>query len=190
MGVGKKVIKGWQLLLVSVVLYIGGTYGVGGMVGAIMAMVAFVFFALSLVAIVRDIIARHSTSAYKPHERESDHAVRKSSRSSGMKAYWVGGIIVVALSSSAGTYFVVRHVTFAQAYAIGKDVGYKEAEKKSYSKGYDDGWARGRELLSPGVDSGGGYKSIFDHNQTSAPTSDSTSCVSRVVGNTTYTNCD
>jgi hypothetical protein len=183
-------IKGWQLLIFSVVLYVGGMYGVGGMVGAIMAMAAYVFFALSLVAIVRDTIASRRAGVHEVREREPERIVRKSARSSSMKAYWLGAIILVALSSSAVTCSVVKHITFAQAYAIGKGVGYKEAEKKSYSKGYDDGWARGRELLSPGLDSGGGYKSFFDQNRSHSLTPDSTSCTSRLVGSTTFTNCN
>lgn len=68
--------------------------------------------------------------------------------------------ILLIAGASAGTYFATKHYYFAKAYNLGKANGYNEGQKeqkKAYSKGYDAGWARERELLG-----GNSFKSILD----------------------------
>lgn len=96
--------------------------------------------------------------------------------------------IVLVIGAIAGTFLVTKHYTFAQAYSKGHSVGLKDSQKKIYSKGYDDGWGRAKELFLD--DTPLNLTGTTPDPVIITPPAEPSHCTSRTsYGGTTYTDC-
>lgn len=101
--------------------------------------------------------------------------------------------VLVLVGCCSGTYFLTKHLTFANAYSTGKDMGYKQGYKRGNTIGYKNGTndQKNKKVYQPyDFDA---YNSGYSAGVASVPTSTSTHCTSMTYGiesQFTSTNCN